>query len=62
MEQQSIRLERLGHVPLEPNPALLEHAQKRAESVQNRIADAITAFSGSMCSSTDERQQGGAEI
>jgi uncharacterized membrane protein len=30
------------------NPALLEHARKRAESVQNRIADRITAFSGSM--------------
>ena len=48
MEQQSVRLERLGHIPRERNPALLEHAQKRAESVQNRIADAITAFSGSM--------------
>jgi uncharacterized membrane protein len=48
MEQQSVRLERLGHIPLEPNPALLEHAEKRAENVQNRIADAITAFSGSM--------------
>ena len=34
--------------PPEPNPVLLEHAEKRAESVQNRIADAITAFSGSM--------------
>src|SRR6476646_5658018 len=32
----------------EPNPALLEHARERAESVQNRIADRITAFSGSM--------------
>jgi uncharacterized membrane protein len=30
------------------NPALLEHAKKRAESVQNRIADQITAFAGSM--------------
>jgi uncharacterized membrane protein len=35
-------------ISLEPNPALLEHAQKRAESVQNRIADRITAFAGSM--------------
>jgi len=35
-------------MPLEPNPALLEHARQRAESVQNRIADRITAFSGSM--------------
>ena len=35
-------------ISLEPNPALLEHAQKRAESAQNRIADRITAFAGSM--------------
>jgi len=35
-------------MPLEPNPVLLEHAEKRAQNVQNRIADAITAFSGSM--------------
>jgi hypothetical protein len=27
---------------LEPNPALVEHARERAESVQNRIADHIT--------------------
>jgi uncharacterized membrane protein len=46
--EQSLLLQRVGHMPLEPNPALLEHAQKRAENVQNRIADAITAFSGSM--------------
>src|SRR5215510_1843030 len=45
---QSELLQRVGRVPVEPNPVLLEHAQKRAESVQNRIADAITAFSGSM--------------
>jgi len=32
----------------EPNPALLENARKRAESVQNRIADKITDFAGSM--------------
>jgi uncharacterized membrane protein len=32
----------------ESNPALLEHARKRAESVQSRIADRITAFAGSM--------------
>lgn len=46
--QQSALLERLSHIPREPNPALLEHAQRRAESVQNRIADEITAFAGSM--------------
>jgi uncharacterized membrane protein len=46
--EQSALLQRVGHIPLEPNPALLEHAEKRAESVQNRIADQITAFAGSM--------------
>ena len=35
-------------LPLEPNPALLEHAKRRADSVQNRIADHITLFAGSM--------------
>jgi uncharacterized membrane protein len=45
---QSALLQRVAHIPLEPNPALLEHARKRAESVQNRIADQITAFAGSM--------------
>ena len=30
------------------HPALVEHAQERARSVQNRIADAITTFAGSM--------------
>ena len=30
------------------HPALLEHAAQRGENVQNRIADAITRFAGSM--------------
>jgi uncharacterized membrane protein len=30
------------------HPALLEHGAQRAASVQNRIADAITRFAGSM--------------
>jgi uncharacterized membrane protein len=30
------------------NPALIKHAEVRAQSVQNRIADAITMFAGSM--------------
>src|ERR1700739_5155835 len=30
------------------NPALVKHAECRASSVQNRIADAITRFAGSM--------------
>ena len=35
-------------LPPEPNPALVRHAQERAQSVQNRISDRITAFAGSM--------------
>jgi hypothetical protein len=35
---QSALLQRVEHIPLEPNPALLGHAQERAESIQNRIA------------------------
>jgi len=31
-----------------PNPALVEQARQRAERFQNRVADRITAFSGSM--------------
>ena len=31
-----------------PHPALVRHAEERAESFQNRLADVITAFSGSM--------------
>jgi uncharacterized membrane protein len=46
--EQSILLQRVSRLPLEPNPVLLEHAKERAESVQNRIADAITKFAGSM--------------
>ena len=46
--EQSVLLERLSKLNLESNPALMEHAKERAESVQNRIADRITAFAGSM--------------
>jgi len=45
---QSLLIQRTSHLPLEPNPALLEHAKQRADSVQNRIADQITTFAGSM--------------
>ena len=45
---QSHQVERAKWLPLEPNPALVEHARERAESVQNRFADRITAFAGSM--------------
>ena len=34
--------------PLAPAPALVQHAHERAELVQNRIADHITAYAGSM--------------
>jgi uncharacterized membrane protein len=33
---------------LDPNPALVQHARERAESIQNKVADRITTFSGSM--------------
>jgi uncharacterized membrane protein len=40
-----MRITRTGEPP---HPALATHAQERARSVQNRIADAITAHAGSM--------------
>ena len=46
--EQSVHLRHLAELPLEPNPALVKHVEQRAESVQNRIADQITAFAGSM--------------
>ena len=48
LREESEVLQRLAHVSLEPNPVLMEHAKKRAENVQNRIADKITDFAGSM--------------
>jgi uncharacterized membrane protein len=45
---QKHQLPQFKWLDLEPNPALMEHARKRAESVQNRIADRITEFAGSM--------------
>ena len=45
---QPQEVERGKWLPLEPNPALIEHTRERAESVQNRIADRITSFAGSM--------------
>jgi len=46
--EQSALLHRVSHLSLEPNPVLVEHAKERAENVQNRIADQITDFAGSM--------------
>ena len=40
--------ERLEKLPIQPNPALARAAVDRAQSVQNRIADRITDFAGSM--------------
>jgi uncharacterized membrane protein len=47
MEQSAV-LERLSHLAREPNPVTVEQAKQRAESIQNRVADKITAFAGSM--------------
>ena len=33
---------------LEPNPALLRYAEERRRSIEDRVADRITAFAGSM--------------
>jgi uncharacterized membrane protein len=46
--EQSALAQRVLNLPLEPNPALVEHARERAESAQSRVADRITAFAGSM--------------
>jgi uncharacterized membrane protein len=47
-ELQTELHERLEKLPIQPNPALARAARERAESVQNRIADKITDFAGSM--------------
>ena len=41
-------MSRQQFVPVIRHPALVEHAQQRAENVQNRIADRITKYAGSM--------------
>jgi uncharacterized membrane protein len=48
IRRAGLDLQRVPHVLREPNPALLRQAEERAQSVQNRIADRITAFAGSM--------------
>src|SRR4249919_2988943 len=42
--------DRTSNAPLTPliNPALMEHARQRRQSLENRVADHITEFSGSM--------------
>jgi uncharacterized membrane protein len=44
----SLDRRRLPQLPLEPNPALVRQAEQRAQSIENRVADRITAFAGSM--------------
>ena len=46
--RNALHPERSIRLPIEPNPLLVEHARQRADSVQNRIADKITTFAGSM--------------
>ena len=45
---EHVHPKRVSHPPPEPNPALIRHAEERRQSVENRIADRITAFAGSM--------------
>jgi uncharacterized membrane protein len=47
-QSTSSLLKSVSHHSLEPNPVLVAHAKQRAASVQNRIADRITAFAGSL--------------
>ena len=35
-------------LPIPLNPALLRHAEERRQRLENRIADQITRFAGSM--------------
>jgi uncharacterized membrane protein len=41
-------LSRQRTLPVIPHPALAEHARERAQHIENRIADRITAYAGSM--------------
>ena len=41
-------MSRQRFTPTIPHPALVEHAQERAANIQNRIADRITRYAGSM--------------
>src|SRR5512132_3300232 len=42
------KVSRQSVAPAVPHPALVEHAWQRAALVENRIADRITAYAGSM--------------
>ena len=43
-----MQLQALSHRRPEPNPALVRQAEQRAKSIENRVADRITTFAGSM--------------
>jgi uncharacterized membrane protein len=45
---EHVHPQRVPDLPHEPNPVLVRHAEQRARSIENRIADRITAFAGSM--------------
>ena len=46
--ERSAHFTRSVPLPHGPNPALARHADERRQSLENRIADRITAFAGSM--------------
>jgi uncharacterized membrane protein len=48
VEPKKQRADLLRRLSKQPNPAAMQHAKERAEHLENRIADRITAFSGSM--------------
>jgi uncharacterized membrane protein len=48
LETAAAAIARPARLALQPNPALVEHADQRARSFESRIADRITAFAGSM--------------
>jgi len=48
MRRAGFDRQRVAHLSPEPNPALLGEAHERANSLENRVADRITVFAGSM--------------
>jgi uncharacterized membrane protein len=46
--EHGVKPQRVSRRELEPNPALVRQAEQRARSVEDRVADRITAFAGSM--------------
>src|SRR5436305_844983 len=47
-ESMDVQEHKTKWLELDMNPALAHHARKRAESIQNSVADRITTFAGSM--------------